>query len=71
MVLVITSYCSSCCSCVGNKTLSELRQLYFKMKEDIFAKSGFEIGYNTKALERILKHTLDDKMRMSDIKEPK
>jgi calcium-independent phospholipase A2 len=55
----------------GKKSLSELRQIYFKLKEEIFAKSGFGIGYNTEALEKILKSSFDSKMKMSDIKEPK
>ncbi|XP_019852623.1 PREDICTED: 85/88 kDa calcium-independent phospholipase A2-like isoform X2 [Amphimedon queenslandica] len=55
----------------GKKTLAELRQVYFKLKEDIFSKTGFGIGYNTEALELILKENFDSNIRMSDIKEPK
>ena len=70
MVVYSSAYAYTVTGYLGKKTLSELRQMYFKMKEDIFAKSGFEIGYNTNALEKILKQTFDSDMKMSDMKEP-
>ena len=58
---------------IGKKTLAELRQFYFKLKEDVFSSQGIGGlgGFNTEELERILKEVLGTEMRMSDIKEPK
>ena len=58
---------------LGKKTLAELRQFYFKLKEDVFTTHGIGGlgGYNTDELERILKEVLGTEKRMSDIKEPK
>ena len=53
---------------IANKSLAELRQVYFKMKEEIF--SGFSRD-NTKALEDLLKETMGENMRMSDVDQPK
>lgn len=60
-------------SLLGNKTLAELRQFYFKLKEDVFTTQGIGGlgGYNTDELERILKEVLGTEKRMSDVKEPK
>lgn len=58
----------------GNKTLAEIRQFYFKMKDDVFGKTrfGFASGTSaTVALEDILKESLTVNAKMSDIQEPK
>ena len=54
---------------VAKRTLAELRQVYFKMKEEVFS-AGFGTD-NTKALEDLLKETIGENMRMSDVTEPK
>ena len=41
------------------------------MKEDIFAKAGLGFGYNTEALENILKDIFSTEMLMSHVQEPK
>ena len=51
-------------------TLTKLRQLFVRLKDDIFAKSSIG-GYNTKALEELLKKELGCEMKMSDITYPK
>ena len=59
---------------IAKKSIAEVRQLYFCMKNQVFAKSWFgRTGNhnNTLALESILKKTLGAETRMSDIKEPK
>lgn len=56
---------------LAKKTLPELRQLYFKLKEQIFASPRFGFAYNTEALESLLKETLGSEIRMCDVKEPK
>ena len=54
----------------ADKSLYELRQLYFKLKDEVFGKSRKSVAYNTEALERILKKELGDQ-RMSDVKYPR
>jgi len=54
----------------ADKSLNELRQLYFKLKDEVFGKSRASVAYNTEALERILKKELGDQ-RMSDVKYPR
>ena len=38
----------------AKKTLKEIRQLYFRLKDDVFASPRFGLSYNTEALERLL-----------------
>lgn len=38
----------------AKKTLKEIRQLYYRLKDDVFASPRFGISYNTEALERLL-----------------
>ena len=56
---------------LAKKTLPEMRQLYFKLKEQIFASPRFGFAYNTEALESLLKETLGSEIRMCDVREPK
>ena len=52
-------------------SLKEIRQLYFKLKEEVFANPNFGIGFNTDALERLLLELPGAKMRMSEVRSPK
>ena len=54
----------------AKKTLKELRQLMFQMKDEVFGSSHGSYGCNTEALERILKDTFGD-MTMNTIKYPR
>ena len=38
----------------AKKSLKELRQLYYRLKDDVFASPRFGISYNTEALEKLL-----------------
>ena len=51
-------------------SLAHLRQLFIRLKDEIFSKSSIG-GYNTKALEELLKKELGCDMKMSDITYPK
>ena len=53
-------------------SLQHLRQLYFKLKEQVFAQSRMG-GYacNTRALEQLLKEELGTELTMSDVSHPK
>ena len=53
-----------------NLTLTRLRQLFVRLKDDIFSKSRVG-GYNSKALEDLLKKELGCDMKMSDKTYPK
>jgi hypothetical protein len=55
----------------GKKSLRDLRQLYFLLKNRVFMKSRHGFGYSSNALEEILKEYLDPEMKMSDTKHPK
>ncbi len=57
--------------CTAKKSLSELRQLYFKMKDKVFGTVRFGVAYNTEALEQLLKDELGSSTRLSDVEFPK
>ena len=56
---------------VANKSLSELRQLYFKIKDRVFGSDRFGFAYNTEALEHLLKDEFGTSMRMDSVTTPK
>ena len=55
---------------VGGKSLSELRQLYFRIKDEIFAKGRYGFGWDSDAYEELLQQYLDPKMKLMDVKHP-
>ena len=65
---VLTSYC---CYNVAKKTLSELRKLYFRMKDEVFGKSFVGVSYDTDSLEKILKEEFGEEMIMNDVTYPR
>lgn len=56
---------------IGKKSLRDLRQLYFLLKNRIFMKSRYGYGYSSDALEDVLKEYLSPEIRMSDVRHPK
>lgn len=54
----------------GKKTLREVRQFYFKLKDEIFGSSKVEFAFDTKELEKFMKDTFED-MTMSCVKYPR
>lgn len=52
-------------------SLARLRQLFYRIKDDIFSKTGGFGGYNTKALEELLKREFGCELKMSDKAYPK
>ena len=56
---------------VGKKTLKEIRQLYFRLREDVFGSGRLGMGYDTPKLEEILQHEFGTKMTMDDISYPR
>ena len=55
----------------AKKSLAQLRQLYFKMKDKVFGNDRFGFGYDTEALEQILKDEFGSTMTLSDVDFPK
>ncbi len=56
----------------ADMSLNELRRLYFRIKDEVFASKIVKIGgYNTKALEKLLQEELGTELKMSDIQKPK
>lgn len=55
----------------GGKSLTQLRELYFRLKEQIFARSRMGYAYNSKALEELLKEELGTELNMCDVEYPK
>ena len=55
----------------GGKSLSELRQLYFRIKDEIFAKGRYGFGWDSDAYEELLQQYLDPKMKLMDVKHPR
>ena len=58
-------------SCAGGKSLSDLRQLYFRIKDEIFAKGRYGFAWDSDAYEEILQQYLDPKIMMMDVTHPK
>lgn len=58
-------------NCSGKKSLREIFQLYFMMKDRIFSKSRIGFGFNTEVLEEILQEYLDPDIKMTDVTHPK
>ena len=56
---------------LAKKSVSELRKLYFKMKDKVFGSVRFGVAYNTEALEQILKDELGSDTKLSDVEFPK
>ena len=52
-------------------SLDHLRQLYFRLKEDVFAQGGIRYGYDTNALEKIIKDELGTDLNMNDVTYPR
>jgi len=55
----------------ARKSLQELRQLYFRMREEVFSSPRAGFAFNTRALERMLQEELGSEIRMGDVKRPK
>lgn len=55
----------------AKKSLAELRQLYFRMKEKVFGSDRFGFAYNTENLEELLKDVFGTTMTMADEELPK
>ena len=56
--------------CTAKKSLQEIRQAYFKVKNRVFAKARFGVVFSAQAMEEILKEMLGD-IRMFDVQKPK
>ena len=57
---------------VAKKSLQDLKQLFFKLKDDVFGTAKMNgFGCNTSKLTEILKSYFGDTMKMSDIIEPR
>lgn len=52
-------------------SLSQLRTLYFRLKEEVFSKGRVGFSYDTVRLEELLKECLGTELRMGDVKHPR
>lgn len=55
----------------AKKSLKDLQQLCFKLKEDVFAKPRAGVAFNTKAMEQMIVDEFGYDMTMSSIRRPK
>ena len=56
----------------AKKSLQQLKQLYFEMKEDVFSSGNkYGYGFDTRKMEQVLQRHFDPEMRMSSVTEPK
>lgn len=53
----------------AKRSLAQLRQLYFRMREEVFGKSA--VSYNTAGLETMLKREFTETMCMDDVTYPR
>ena len=56
---------------LAKKSLAQLRQLYFKMKDKVFGSDRLGFAYNTDALEKLLKQEFGTSMKLSDVNFPR
>ena len=54
----------------AKRSLAQLRQLYFKMKDKVFKNDRLGFAYNTEALENILQEEFGE-VKMNDVEFPK
>lgn len=71
MIELLSFQMLRCSYTVGKKSLRDLRQLYFLLKNRIFMKSRHGYGYSSDVLEEILKEYLNPELKMSDETHPK
>ena len=56
----------------ARKSLHQLKQLYFELKEDVFSSGNkYGYGFDTKKKEQVLLRYFDPEMKMTAITEPK
>ena len=53
------------------RTLKDIRQDGLRIRDEIFAKATFQVGYNTSKLERIYRDAFGDEMTMDSVKYPR
>ena len=57
---------------LAKKSLHQLKQLYFEMKEDVFGSGNkYGYGFDTKKMEEVLRRNFDPEMKMFSVAEPK
>ena len=54
----------------GKRSLRELRQFYFKIKDEVFHSGRFGLGYNTGKMEEVVRKEFGD-MKMNEISHPR
>lgn len=72
--LVISHFDSNCyvhSLTIAKKSLQEIRQVYFKLRNRVFAKTRMGVSFDTQQLEELLQQTFGTKMTMSDVTHPK
>lgn len=57
--------------CSAKKSLKELQQLMFKLKDEVFANPRAGFAFNTKAMERMIMEEFGTDMLMCHVKKPK
>ena len=58
-------------STTAKRNLSELRQLYFKLKDRVFSEGRLGFAYNTTSLEKLLQEEFGTEALMTDVRHPK
>ena len=73
MLCILIHFVFGCCAPVTNnsifslsakKSLWEIRQLYYRLKDDVFASPRLGMAYNTSALEKLLVELFGTDMTM-------
>lgn len=59
-----------CVCAVAKRSLPQLRQLYFRMKDKVFKNERLGFSYNTDALEEILQEEFGE-ITMSEVEFPR
>ena len=55
----------------AKKSVKELRQLCFRMKDEVFANPTLGVVFDSEALEKMLIDALGTDMKMGEVKHPK
>ena len=66
---LVTQLMNTKCTRIGNKTMSDVKRLYFKLREEVFSQT--DMARRSQALDGFLQAHLGTQMKMIDRQHPK
>ena len=56
---------------VAKKSMKELQQVGFRIRDEVFAKAKFQVGFNSSKLENIYRDAFGEDLTMDAVKYPR